>query len=274
MRPPASSRNPTTPINHGPINSGPSPAGSAVLGHPSLATIPAPNPYYHRDAITLYHADARELVRRLAPGSVDVIIADPPPPPGLTAAGNPGWDELVEAADWHAQWLGACQPLTRPQGAVWVFATWRTFPVLARASLAAGWPIASVLVWDKQYPRLGHRRGLRPCYDLILHLTSRDWQPSDRSIRDVWQHPWAARRHATRHPHEKPVGLLRRLLETSHHPPRLLLDPFSGAGSALVAAKQLGIAAVGIEVDPRWCHVAAARLEATAQPSTLRADAS
>ena len=60
------------------------------------------------------------------------------------------------------------------------------------------------------------------------------------------------------HPNEKPVSLLRYLL--SKHPARLIIDPFMGSGTTLVAVKELGRRAVGIEIEERYCEIAADRL--------------
>jgi site-specific DNA-methyltransferase (adenine-specific) len=63
-----------------------------------------------------------------------------------------------------------------------------------------------------------------------------------------------------RHPCEKPLPLLRHMIEASTRPGNLILDPFAGSGSTLDAARQTGRPAIGIEKDERWCEYAARRL--------------
>jgi len=63
-----------------------------------------------------------------------------------------------------------------------------------------------------------------------------------------------------RHPTEKPVALMRLLIESSSLPGEIVLDPFAGVGSTLVAAVVTGRRAIGIEIDERYAEIAAERL--------------
>lgn len=62
------------------------------------------------------------------------------------------------------------------------------------------------------------------------------------------------------HPTQKPLALLRELVSLFTDPGDLILDPFMGSGTTLRAAKDLGRRAIGIELEEKWCEVAAKRL--------------
>lgn len=197
------------------------------------------NPFYNEDGITIYCGDLRELW----PIEADVIVTDPPygmayrSKRGETVAG----DRDTELRDWLLeQWQ------ERP---ALVFGTWR-----------AGRPVCrALLVWDKgRSPGMG---------DLSL-----PWGPSHEEIY-VRGHGWVGSRQGSvlqvdgiparsaqrpDHPTPKPVALMRKLLE--HCPEGVVLDPFMGSGSTLVAAKELGRRAIGVEIEERYCRLAVERL--------------
>lgn len=225
-----------------------------------------PTPYYEEDGITIYHGDSRELLPEI--GSVDLAVTDPPYVFGLASTGQEGkagsWADLMNSAAWYAIVLRELHRVTAArQGAAWVFNSWRSFPVLARASFEALWSIESLIVWDKMWIGPGGPRGARPRYEQIALFVQPEFALPDRGCPDIWEEKWVGKK--THHPAEKPVPLLARILRESACMPTpervpIVLDPFLGSGSTLVAAKQAGIRGIGIEHEERHCETAVRRL--------------
>lgn len=217
-------------------------------------------PYYEDNLVTIYHGDALDVLPRIT--SADAVVTDPPYTFGLGStmrAGQKigGWGDLMNNARWYASWLVECQRMTEHrQGSAWVFNSWRSFPVLARAADMVDWDIASLLVWDKEWIGPGGPRGLRPSYELVALLAHRDFKIENRSLPDIWRSQWSALK-PNGHPAEKPVPLLSRIISESGA--GSVVDPFCGSGSTLIAARMVGATAIGIEIDERWCEVAAQR---------------
>jgi site-specific DNA-methyltransferase (adenine-specific) len=214
-------------------------------------------PYYRDALVTLYHADANDLLPSL---SADLIVADVPYSFGLNSTDDgASWGDLMNASRVYTSWLREFRRITQAgQGAAWVFNSWRSFPVLARGANEAGWPITSLLVWDKVRMGAGPLRGLRPRYELCALFMHDRFKIANRRLTDIWAER-VAHRKPTGHKSEKPVGLIEKLIAESGGD--LVLDPFAGSGTTLVAAKQLGRRAIGIEIEERWCEVAAKRAE-------------
>lgn len=219
-------------------------------------------PYYEQNGILIYHGDCRDILPELSVG-VTAVITDPPYVFGLASSGSEmskvgGWGDLMNASVWYESWLSEVKRLTENlSGSAWVFNSWRSFPVLARASTSLRWPIESLMVWDKIWLGAGGQRGLRPSYELVALFCHADFQISNRSLPDIWRCHWSS--YKPHHPAEKPVALLSKIIHCSG--PGSVLDPFSGSGSTLVAAKSQGCPAIGIEIEERHCETAARRLE-------------
>ena len=228
-------------------------------------------PYYEQDGIVIYHADSRDVLPMLP--SVSLVVTDPPYVFGIASTAQEGksggWGDLMNSAVWYATWLRECHRLTEnSQGAAWVFNSWRSFPVLARAAYEARWGIESLLVWDKDWIGPGGQRGLRPSYELAALFCHPQFALADRGLPDIWKHQWSSQK-PNGHPAEKPVDLHRRIIRESGG--GLVLDPFLGSGTTLVAAKAEGCAAIGIEIEERWCAVAAERLAQDVLPLEMGA---
>lgn len=195
-------------------------------------------PYYEQDGITIYHGDCLEIVPLVR---ASAIVTDPP----YGMSYRSGWSEATVSGDETADVRDAV--LRAWGGAALVFGRWSV-------PRPAGTRVR--LVWDKgEWPGMG---------DLRL-----PWGPSDEEIYVIGD-GFTGKRTGTvlrvnrvgaalaDHPTEKPVALLQRLIDAC--PAGVILDPFMGGGTTLVAAKRLGRKAIGIEIEERYCEIAARRL--------------
>lgn len=227
-------------------------------------------PYYEADGIVIYHGDALDILPSLP--LVDLVVTDPPYVIGAVSAGNigskaGGWGDMMNSARWFRDWYAMVHERLARDGAMWSFCNWRSLPVVMRAAIDANWSVGSLLVWEKGFLGPGGNTGLRPTYELVALLQREEHVISDRGTPDVWAQAWPAAVRKTGHPAEKPARLLQRLIDVSLEPALtrtgdtpLVLDPFMGSGSTLVAAKNCGLRAIGIEAEEKWCEVAVARL--------------
>jgi site-specific DNA-methyltransferase (adenine-specific) len=237
-------------------------------------------PYYEEDGITIYWADCREVLARIR---ADCTITDPPY--GETTL---QWDHRVDG------WLGELTV-----NSLWCFGSLRSFMHYAHGFRLAGWQLAQDVIWEKHNGSSAHVDRFRRVHEIVAHFYRGLWgevwrdpqttmDATARTVRRKERTPhWGAidrssytsvdggprlSRSVQRvrschgsasHPTEKPVALLTLLVRYSCRPSGVLLDPFCGSGSTLVAAKQLGRRAIGIEIEERYCEVAARRLAQT-----------
>ena len=217
-------------------------------------------PYYDHAGITIYHGDCREVLPEMR--TVALIVTDPPYVFGIASTMQEGkaggWGDLMNSAAWYALLLREFARITaNANGAAWVFNSWRSFPVLARAAYEAQWPITSLMVWDKEWIGPGGSVGLRPSYELVALFARPDFALANRGLPDIWRSKWCGHK-PNGHPAEKPTQLLARIIRESGAGD--VLDPFMGSGSTLIAAKAEGRSAIGIEIEERYCEIAAERL--------------
>lgn len=243
-------------------------------------------PYFEQGGITIYHGDCREVLSRLDV-AVDLILADPPY--GDTSL---DWDVRDLA------WLTASAPLLKPTGSSWCFGSMRMFMAQATDIAAVGFRLAQDIVWEKhngsgfhadRFKRVHEHavqfyRAATPWADIYKspvttpdatartvrrkrrpphmgHIEAASYTSEDGGPRLMTSViPVRSCHGSAVHPTQKPTGILTPLIEYSCPPGGLVLDPTMGSGSTLVAAKQLGRRAIGIDVDEKWCEAAANRL--------------
>jgi len=219
-------------------------------------------PYYDRAGVTLYHGDALDVLPSLSVNA-SMVITDPPYITGVASFGEntcaSGWGDVMHSAGFYAQVLGESKRLTaQEQGCAWIFNSWRSMPIMARASYLAQWAITSMLIWDKEWIGASGPRGLRSSYEMAALFCHAEFTIKDRSLPDIWRCKWHSHKpHG--HPAEKPRALIERMIQAAGG--GLVIDPFCGSGTTLDAAQSVGVPAIGIEIEERWCEVAARRLD-------------
>ena len=249
-------------------------------------------PYYQNPSVTLYHGDCLEIMPQFAPGSFAAAITDPPyghnnnngdlisrkyVALGIKGKGetcrpilNDGPEalEIFERFCAEAARLNCCCCCCcgggggpDPQFARWALILDRYFK------------FAQQVIWDKgkmgmgwHYRRstecilVGYRKGLKkaPWYS-TSHTVENIIRPGDYGIRKIIPT-------ANDHPTPKPVALFEHFIRLHTPEGGTILDPFAGSGTAGVAAMRTGRKAALIELEEKYCELAAKRLEAEASP--------
>jgi site-specific DNA-methyltransferase (adenine-specific) len=159
------------------------------------------------------------------------------------------------------RWFLAGLRVVHAGGHLACFTDWRMSPFVHLMLETAGWRLTNMLVWNKGYPGLGS--GFRAQHELII-LASKN-QPEWYSY-DYGNVLQSMRLTNTDHPHEKPIDLLEKLIITCTSLHAVVLDPFMGSGTSLLAAKRLNRQAIGIDIDERYCEIAVNRLQQEVLP--------
>jgi DNA modification methylase len=213
-------------------------------------------PYYSDGAVTLYHGNCRDILPTLGP--VDLVLTDPPYGINYVSNHTVGRGATPITNDGARLSLALQRqviPLLsdKTQHVLW-FTRWDVWPDVW-AELGPWFPLRGMLVWDKGDPGMGDLKHWGPSYELIA---SAGWGKTvgsrDQSVLRYFK-PSAAMRV---HPTEKPQALLRYLIDKLT--PSTVLDPFAGGGSTLLAARDCGRKAIGIEISEAYCEAAARRL--------------
>jgi site-specific DNA-methyltransferase (adenine-specific) len=224
---------------------------------------------------TLYLGDCRSIVPTLP--RADLVVSDPPY--RLTSGGKNG---SGPSGGWMGDYVNDGAPvicditwseIARVVAAAlvdnadaYLFANDKNVRPMLDAAHEAGLGFHNLLVWDKVNATAN--RWYMKNVEFVAYL----WKGNARTINNPSSKQLirAPQVDETKHPTEKPVGLCRHYIENSSAPGDLVLDPFMGSGTTVVAALRAGRRAVGVEQDPQWFDVACRRVErATATSGEL-----
>jgi DNA modification methylase/ParB-like chromosome segregation protein Spo0J len=217
-------------------------------------------------SISVRQGDCTTILPGLEGGLADLILADPPFGIGADAGGfrqrsvhHHNYEDTPEVAKAIAQTiLLEGFRVTKSMANLWMFCDIEMFPWLKDTALRAGWtPFRTPVIWMKSHsegmaPWQG--KGPRRTYETLLYAT-KGQRGLITSPTDIFDFPRVPR-HERIHAAEKPVALLRALIECSTLPGDFVLDPCCGSGSSLVAARLSKRTGLGIELDDTFYNTA------------------
>ena len=204
-------------------------------------------PYYSEGGIEIYQGDCRDILPTLEPGSVDLVLTDPPYGIGYRTPPSSQRPKSGMRLEGDAEPFDPTHLLHFPRLAVFGANHYAD-----RLPPSAGW-----VIWDKRY-------GMPSNDQSDAELVWTNCLGSARIVRCLWNGGGSllAENGPARciHPTQKPIKLMRALVELLSEPGETILDPYCGTGTTLRAAKDLGRKAIGIEIEERYCEIAAKRL--------------
>ena len=237
-------------------------------------------------AFTLLHGDCRELLRQFS-FKFDMIFADPPyflSNGGISV--QSGKVVCVDKGEWdkggspeymdsfNREWIAACRDKLKDNGTIWISGTYHNIFSVANTLTELDFKILNVITWAKTNPPpniscryftystefiIWARKSAKVPhyynYDLMKQING------DKQMTDVWHLPAIARweKSQGKHPTQKPLALLARILMASTKPNEWVLDPFCGSSTTGIAANLLGRRYLGIDLERDFLDISRRR---------------
>jgi site-specific DNA-methyltransferase (adenine-specific) len=261
-----------------------------------------PNPIYQIDGFQLYFGNCLEVMQNIPENSIDMIFADPPynlSNGGFTcrngrrtSVDKGNWDQsqgLNEDFAFHQKWIAACYRILKPEGTIWISGSYHSIYACGYALQLTGFKILNDIAWFKPNatPNLSCRYFTASHETLIWARKSHnarhtfnyedmkfgDWhlednlKKPDKQMRSVWSLSTTrgSEKRNGRHPTQKPISLLSRIVLASTNQSDVILDPFTGSSTTGLAAYRYGRQFIGIDNQSEYIDLSILRIEELCQ---------
>lgn len=251
--------------------------------------------YYDQPAFRLYKGDCLEILGGFKEGIFDMIFADPPyhlsnggftVHAGKRVSVHKGkWDEskgIKEDFEFDLAWIEACRRVLKPGGTIWISGTYHNIYACGYALQVSGYKILNDIAWFKpnaspnlsgRYFTASHETLIWARKDIDAKHTfnykdmkNGDWNGDfiknpGKQMRSVWAvgTPKTAEKKFGKHPTQKPLDLLRRIVLASTNPGDKILDPFTGSSTTGIAAAMYDRDFYGIDMDSKYLDLSIKR---------------
>ena len=246
--------------------------------------------YYEEDSFKLILGDSLKELKKIEPKSIDMIFADPPyflSGDGISCSGgkmvsvNKGdWDKKISIDEKHKfnrKWIKLCYQILKDDGTIWISGTMHNINSIGMALEQEGFKIINNITWKKLNPPpniscrffvhstetiLWAKKDLKKAkhkfnYDLMRELNG------GKQAKDVWESSLTkpSEKKCGKHPTQKPMEILEKLILASTDEGDLILDPFNGSGTTGIVANKLNRKYIGIDLENEYLDITIRRKE-------------
>lgn len=262
-----------------------------------ILTLNKEKAYFKEGDFTLYNGDCLNILKQIPDNSVDMVFADPPymlsnggftVHAGKMVSVNKGdWDKsngVKQDFEFHLSWIQEVRRVLKPSGTLWISGTYHSIYQCGFALQIAGFHVLNDIAWFKPNasPNLSCRFFTASHETLIWarkekkakhtfnygEMKNGTW-PEDAlkkpglQMRSVWSMgtPKPSEKVHGKHPTQKPIDLLRRVVLSSTNKGDVILDPFAGSSTTGLAAVMNGRKFVGIDMDKKFLDLSIKRFK-------------
>ena len=246
--------------------------------------------YYEDNNFKLIQGDSLKVLKSIEPKSIDMIFADPPyflSSDGISCSGgkmvsvNKGdWDKSISIEEKHRfnrKWIKLCYQVLKDDGTIWISGTMHNIYSIGMALEQEGFKIINNITWKKLNPPpniscryfvhstetiLWAKKDMKKAkhkfnYSLMRKLNG------GKQMKDVWESSLTkpSEKKCGKHPTQKPIEILEKIILASTDEGDLILDPFNGSGTTGIAASRLDRKYIGIEKEKEYLDLTIRRKE-------------
>lgn len=245
--------------------------------------------YYDDENVSLVLGDSFIILKKIKPESIDMIFADPPyflSDNGISCKGgkmvsvNKGeWDKAVTVSEKHEfnrEWIRLCKRCLKPNGTIWISGTFHNIYSVGMALEEEGFKILNNITWQKTNPPpnlackcfthstetvLWAKKTSNAKYTFNYKLMKE--LNGGKQMKDVWSGSLTkpSEKKEGKHPTQKPIYLLEKIILSSTNEGDLILDPFAGSGTTGVVAVRENRKFIGIEKEEEYIEISTKRIK-------------
>jgi site-specific DNA-methyltransferase (adenine-specific) len=251
--------------------------------------------YYKSNTVHLFHDDCISILNSLPDKSIDLIFADPPyflsnggiscKAGKMVSVNKADWDKsngLDKDFEFTYNWISACRRVLKDNGTIWISGTMHNIYQVGYTLQKLKFKLLNEISWFKPNapPNLSCKY-FAHCHETLIWARKEDkiphffnydlmrqWDdnitPKGKQMRSIWHiplTPMSEKKHG-KHPTQKPIELLKRIISSSTNENAVILDPFNGSGTTGVVATMLNRQYVGIDKDKEFLRTTIKRIKA------------